>query len=291
MSLRDVSALTHLGWDTVKEIVKRDLAKRYAKVPLKSVRRIAIDELYLGKRAKYITLVIDLDSGQVLWVGEGRGGEALQGFWQRLGRGKAKARIECVACDMSAAYWAAVQQHLPKAALVFDRFHIVKLANEAIEQVRRGVQNTLDLLGRKAIKGKRFLLLRAKEKLRQDAKEQLAEALEWNQPLSKAYYLKEELRELWNQPDHAQACGYLQEWLLRASHSGLAPFERLARTLLTHARGILNYWHHPITSGRMEGINNKIGRLTRLAYGYRDNEFLHLKIYSLHESSFRLSGV
>jgi transposase len=290
MSLKAVAAFTHLGWDAVKDIVKSDLAARYAEVSLKGVSSIAIDEVYLGKRDKYVTLVINLEDGRVLWVHKGRGAEALQGFWERLGK-RGRDNIECVACDMSAAYWSAVQEHLPKAALVFDRFHIVKLANESIDEVRRGIQNTLDLTGRKAVKGKRYLLLHAKENLKADAKAQLDEALKWNEPLSKAYYLKEDLRELWSQPGHAEACVYLQAWIVRARHSGLRPFERLALTLLAHAKSVLNYFHHRITSGKMEGINNKVGRLTRMAYGYRDTEFLHLKIYSLHESAFFLSGV
>lgn len=150
MPLRDVASLTHLGWDTVKDIVKSDLVRRYAQVPLKEVSQIAIDENYLGKSGKYVTLVIDLESGRILWVGQGRGGDALKDFWPKLRA--AKAKVEAVACDMSAAYWSAVQEHLPKAALVFDRFHIVKLANEAIDEVRRGIQNTLIWLGRRRSK-------------------------------------------------------------------------------------------------------------------------------------------
>ncbi len=289
MTLRDVSRLTHLGWDTVKDIVKADLQVRYAEVPLKKVKRIAIDELYLGSKAKYVTLVIDLDSGRVLWVGPGKGGESLKGFWPKLRASKAK--IVAAACDMSAAYWSAVQEHLPQAALVFDRFHIIKLANEAIDEVRRGIQRTLDLTGRRAIKGKRYLLLRGREKLTAEQQPTLEEALKWNEPLSQAYYLKEELRELWNQPSHAEATSYLQAWICKAMRVELQPIRRLAKTLLMHAKLILNYYLHPITSGKMEGINNKIGRLTRVAYGYRDHEFLHLRILSLHESTFRLSGV
>jgi transposase len=246
MSLRDVSRITHLGWDTVKDIVKGDLQVRYAKVPLKD-------------------------------------------FWLKLRASKAK--VVAAACDMSAAYWSAVQEHLPDAALVFDRFHIVKLANDAIDEVRRGIQRTLELTGRKAIKGKRYLLLLGRENLTPEQQPSLEEALEWNEPLSLAYYLKEELRELWNQPSHAEAASYLQAWACKALRVELQPIRRLAKTMLMHAKSILNYFHHPITSGKMEGINNKIGRLTRVAYGYRDTEFLYLKIFSLHESSPKLSGV
>lgn len=288
MSLQDVARFTHLGWDTVKRIVKADLARRFEDVPLEGVRRIGVDENYLGKKAKYVTLVVDLESGRVLWVGKGRGKEALEGFWGRLRRSGAK--IEAVACDMSGAYWSAINEHLPAAALVFDRFHIIKLANEKIDEIRRGLQRTLEMTGQKFIKGTRYLLLYGRENLPPDKLPKLEEALAYNEPLSKAYYLKEELRQLWNQPGKEAAQKYLQEWILKAYATAISPLKQLANTMLTHARQILSYFDHPITSGIMEGINNKIGRLTRMAYGYRDVDFLHLRIYALHESKDILTG-
>lgn len=289
MCLNDVARVTHLGWDTVKSIVKSDLAARYAKVSLKGVSRIAIDELYLGSKAKYVTLVLDLDSGRVIWVAPGKGGDALRGFWQELKEQKAK--IVAVACNMSAAYWSAVLEHLPKAVLVFDRFHIVKLVNEAVDEVRRGIARVLDLTSRKFIKGKRYLLLRAREEVAPEDEPSLKEALKWNEPLSEAYYLKEELRELWCYSSRAPAERFLRSWIIRAGATELAPFKRLAKTLERHFENILSYYEHPITSGKMEGTNNKIGRLTRLAFGYRDTEFLFLRILALHESTFKMSGV
>ena len=131
MTLSEVAALAHLGWDTVKEIVKADLRRRYAHIPLREVRRLAIDEIHLGKKMKFLTLVIDLDTGRILWVAKGRGKEALRKFWRRLRL--ARARVEAVACDMSAAYWSAILENLPEAAIVFDHFHIIKLANETID--------------------------------------------------------------------------------------------------------------------------------------------------------------
>lgn len=288
MSLQDVARFTHLGWDTVKGIVKADLARRFEDVPLSGVRRIGVDENYLGKKAKYVTLVVDLESGRVLWVGKGRGKEALVGFWERLRRSGTK--IEAVACDMSGAYWSAINEHLPDAALVFDHFHIIKLANEKIDEIRRGLQRTLELTGQKFIKGTRYLLLYGKENLPEDKRPKLEEALAYNEPLSKAYYLKEELRQLWSQPGKEAAQKYLQEWILKAYATAIGPLKQLANTLLTHARQILSYFDHPISSGIMEGINNKIGRLTRMAYGYRDVDFLHLRIYALHESKDILTG-
>ena len=288
MSLQDVARWAHLGWDTVKSIVKADLARRFANVPLHEVRRIGVDENYLGKKAKYVTLVVDLDSGRVLWVGKGRGKEALEGFWRRLKR--SGAQIEAVACDMSGAYWSAINEHLPGAAIVFDHFHIIKLANEKIDEIRRGLQRTLELDGQKFIKGTRYLLLYGKENLPPEKRPKLEEALAYNEPLSKAYYLKEELRQLWSQPGKDAALKHLQDWILKAYATGIQPLKKLANTLLTHARQILSYFDHPISSGIMEGINNKIGRLTRMAYGYRDIDFLHLRIYALHESKGILTG-
>lgn len=288
MSLQDVARWTHLGWDTVKSIVKADLARRFESVPLSGVSRIGVDENYLGKKAKYVTLVVDLDSGRVLWVGKGRGKEALEGFWERLRR--SGTRIEAVACDMSGAYWSAINEHLPEAALVFDHFHIIKLANEKIDEIRRGLQRTLELDGQKFIQGTRYLLLYGKENLPPEKRPKLEQALAYNEPLSKAYYLKEELRQLWSQPGKDAAQKHLQDWILKAYATGIQPLKKLANTLLNHARQILSYFDHPISSGIMEGINNKIGRLTRLAYGYRDVDFLHLRIYALHESKDILTG-
>ncbi len=288
MSLQHVALFTHLGWDTVKSIVKGDLARRFESVPLQGVRRIGVDENYLGKKAKYVTLVVDLERGRVLWVGTGRGKAALEGFWERLRR--SGAHIEAVACDMSGAYWSAINEHLPEAALVFDHFHIIKLANEKIDEIRRGLQRTLELDGQKFIKGTRYLLLYGKENLPTDKRPKLEAALAYNEPLSKAYYLKEELRQLWNQPDKAAAQKHLQNWILKAYETAIGPLKKLANTLLNHAHQILSYFDHPISSGIMEGINNKIGRLTRMAYGYRDVDFLHLRIYALHESKDIFTG-
>lgn len=289
MTLRDVAALTHLGWGTVKEIVKADLANRYKRVSIKEVKRIAIDEIYVGKKAKFLTLVIDLETGHIIHVAPGRGKEALLKFWRRVR--KAKARIEAAACDMSAAYWSAIVENLPDAALVFDHFHVIKLANEKIDELRRALVREADVLQRNAIKGSRYLLLMGAENLPDSRREKLQEALRFNEPLSTAYYLKEELRLLWSQSSFQRMSQFLDNWCAKAMESGIQQMMSLAKSMRNHASGILNYFHYPISTGKLEGINNKIGRLNRAAYGYRDKEFFTLKLYSLHESSFRLSGV
>lgn len=127
MTLRDVADLTGLNWDTVKDIAKRRLRRDYGRIDLRGVRYLSIDEIYVGKRRGYYTLVMDLESGRILWVSQGRGKAGLQGFWPRLRR--QRAHIRAVAMDMSGAYAAAVAEALRGVALVFDKFHIIQLMN------------------------------------------------------------------------------------------------------------------------------------------------------------------
>ncbi|MBV8677976.1 MAG: ISL3 family transposase, partial [Planctomycetaceae bacterium] len=137
MTIRDVAAHLNVGWDLVKEIQKRDLSRRYAKPKLKHLRHIAIDEIAVAKGHRYLTLVLDLDSGAVVFVGDGRGADALKPFWKRLRPSGAK--IKAVAMDMSAAYRQAVSTHLKKATIVFDHFHVIKLFNDKLSELRRAV--------------------------------------------------------------------------------------------------------------------------------------------------------
>ena len=128
MTIQDVACHLGVSWDTVKEIQKRNLQRHFAQPKLKHLEHIAIDEISIGHGHRYLTVVLDLGSGAVVFVGEGKGAEALLPFWKRLRA--AHAKIRAVATDMSPAYIAAVQEHLPKAIHVFDRFHVVKLFNE-----------------------------------------------------------------------------------------------------------------------------------------------------------------
>lgn len=288
MTLSEVAVLSHLGWDTVKDIVKSDLGKRYRRIPLREVRYLAVDEFHVGRKGRFMTVVIDLESGQILWVAKGRGGDALRKFFRRLRL--ARANIRAVACDMSAAYWGAVLEYLPGVDVVFDHFHIIKLANEKIDELRRALAREADILDRRYLKGTRYLLLMGKENVPDEKRAALEEALRFNQPLSMAYYLKEELRLLWSQPTRARMKEFLEAWCAQAMESGITQMVGLAQTLRAHATGILNYFTHRISTGKLEGINNKIKTLKRKAYGYRDQTFFVLKLYSLHESRFQLTG-
>ena len=291
MTIRDVAAHLGVSWDVIKDIQKRDLARRFAQPKLKHLRHLAIDEIAIAKGHRYLTVVLDLDSGAVVFVGDGKGAKALKPFWKRL-RGS-QAKIEAVAMDMSPAYREAVSTHLPKAKIVFDRFHIMKLFNEKLSDLRRALhREATDGMQKQVLKGTRWLLLKASENLDQekDEKSRLDEALALNQSLAVAYYLKEDLRQFWEQPGKEFATLFLDGWIRRAEASGIKMLQQMARTLAAHRSGLLAYYDVMITSGPLEGTNNKIKTMKRQAYGFRDKEFFKLKILAIHESRYELVG-
>ena len=291
MTLRDVAR--HLGvsdW-MVRDIEKRWLGKHFAKPRLKDLRHIAIDEISTKKGHKYLTIVMDLESGAVVFVGDGKGADALKPFWKRLHA--SRARVEAVAIDMSAAYYQAVTEHLPDAATVFDWFHIVKLLNDKLSQLRRDLhREATDQLQKDVLKGTRWLLLKRPENLDDDRNEseRLAEALKLNESLATAYYLKEDLQRLWDHKTRPAANRFLDNWIGLAEASGIRVLKAFARTLARYRSGILAWYQHPISTGPLEGTNNKIKTLKRQAYGFRDQHYFKLKIMAIHHSRFELIG-
>jgi transposase len=291
MTIRDVAMHLGVSWDLIKDLQKRDLSRRFAKPKLKRLRHIAIDEIAVARGHRYLTVVLDLHSGAVVFVGDGKGAKALKPFWKRL-RGS-KARIEAVAMDMSQGYREAVATHLPGATIVFDRFHVVKLFNEKLTELRRALyREATDVLHKQVLKGTRWLLLKNPENLDEarDEKRRLEEALALNRSLALAYYLKEDLRRFWEQPGKRFATAWLNDWIRRAEASGIKALQQMARTLAAHRSGLLAYYDVPITSGPLEGTNNKIKTRKRQAYGFRDQEFFKLKILASHESRYELIG-
>ena len=194
---------------------------------------------------------------------------------------------------MSKAYILAVTENLPDAALVFDRFHVVKLFNDRLSDFRRELQREAEEgLHKDVLKGTRWLLLKNPENLdpKRRERERLEEALRINQPLATAYYMKEDLRQIWEQPDKATAALVLADWIRRADASGIKVLHKMAATLEAHRHGILAYYDHRISNGPLEGTNNKIKTMQRQAYGFRDHEFFKLKIYALHQMKYALVG-
>jgi transposase len=289
MTVQDVSELFKISWGTVKNIDKEYLQKHYSKPVLKNVEIIAIDEFAFQKGHKYQTVVYDLKVGRVIYVGAGRAEESLDRFWKRLRHSGAK--IQAVAMDMWLPYFNAVINNIPEAKIVFDRFHIFKQMNETLDEIRRALYHEETFLNnRQVIKGIRWLLLKNEKNLNdeKDERRQLEQALQINKPLAEAYYLKEELGHLWLQNTRDEAEKFLTSWATRAWATTIQPLRKFVKTLLGHRTGILNWFDFRISTGPLEGFNNKIKVLKRKAYGYRDMEYFALKIYALHENRYGL---
>ncbi len=291
MTLKDVARHMGVSDATVRDIEKRWLGRHFSKPKLKHLKRLAIDEISIRKGHVYITLVMDLESGAVVFVGNGKGADALKPFWVRLKASHAK--VEAVAMDMSAAYFRAVTLNLPDAAIVFDWFHIVKLLNDKLTAVRRDLyREATDKDQRQALKGIRWLLLKRAENL-DDAKhetEHLEAALSLNGPLAMAYYLKEELACVFDERTKTAARRSLKQWIRLARATGLSQLRSFAKTMESYTEQIISWFDYRISSGPMEGTNNKIKTMKRQAYGYRDQEYFKLKILAIHESTYRLIG-
>jgi transposase len=290
MTTLDVARYLGVSETMIRGIDKKYLQKNFGKPRLRDLAIIAIDEIYVGRKQKFLTIVIDWETGAIVFVGEGKGENALKPFWKRL-RGS-RAKIKAVATDMSSAYYAAVMKNLPRAKHVFDRFHIVKLMNEKLTDLRRALHGEAERMNKDVLKGIRWLLLKHRDNLDDSKNERtrLREALALNQPLATAYYLKEDLSQLWQQFDKATAGQFLTDWCNRARESGIKVLHTMAKTLQGHRNGILNWYDFQISSGPLEGINNKIGALQRMAYGYRDPEYFILKLHALHCAKFALIG-
>jgi transposase len=291
MTIQDVAHHLDVSWDTIKDIQKRDLQHRFKKPRLGKLKQIAIDEISIGHGHRYLTVVLNLETGAVVFVGDGKGADALEPFWGRLRA--ARARVEAVATDMSPAYIQAVRENLGHAIHVFDHFHVVKLFNEKLSDFRRALyREATEKMDKEVLKGTRWLLLKNPENLdpRRNERQRLEEALRMNQPLATVYYMKEDLRQIWDQPDKATATRVLEDWMRRAEASGIKVLQKFAGTLAMHRTGILAYYDYRISTGPLEGTNNKIKTMQRQAYGFRDKEFLKLKILAIHEAKYALLG-
>jgi transposase len=291
MTIQDVAEHLQIGWDTIKAIQSKNLHRRFANPKLHKLQQIAIDEIHIGTGHQYLTVVLNLLSGAVVFVGDGKGVEALEIFWKRVRR--ARAKIRAVATDMSAAYIRAVRDNIPTAVHVFDHFHVIKLFNDKLSAFRRQLYHEASTdRERRILKGTRWLLLKNPENLDEGRKEldRLMAALRLNEPLAIAYYLKEDLRQIWSQPNKRTARRVLNDWLARARASGIRMLVQFADTLETHQEGVLNYYDYKITTAALEGTNTKIQLMKRQAYGYRDHAFFKLKILGLHETKHALVG-
>jgi transposase len=273
-----VGHVMKVAWPTVGNILERTVHRRGIPLERRKLYRIGIDEISYRKHHKDLTIVADHVGGGVVWGGEGKSGETLDVFLDELGE-EGRARIELVSMDMSQAYIQKVSKRLPSATIVFDAFHVIKLANEAVDEVRRAQVRALKGDPRAvSLKKTRWLLLTAYQNLLPSESVKLCQLAVANRPLYRAYLLKEALRDLYREPIFVAELR-LDAWLAWASRSKLSPFVKLARTIRAHRKGILAAIEHGLSNGRLEGLNNRIRLLSHQAFGFHSAGPLLAMVY------------
>jgi transposase len=279
LPISHVSQLTGLHWHTIKAIDKRRLQASVGTFEPGTVRRLVMDEFALHKGHRYATVIMDAERTRVLWVGHGNSREAIRPFFKLLG--EQCQQIEAVAMDMNTAFDLEVKQHCPQAEVVYDLFHVVaRYGRQVIDRIRVDQANALqqDKPARKVVKQARWLLLRNRENLKDSQAVQLQELLAANRPLAIAYVLKDALKEIWYAPSVLEGWRRWRAWMRQARESGLAPLQHFARNLRRYVRGILASARFPMHTSLLEGVNNRIKVIKRMAYGFRDSEYFFLKI-------------
>ena len=270
-----------LHWGTVKAIDKAHLMRELEAVDLRRVKLLLMDEFAIHKGHRYATVVTDAERKHVLWVGKGRSREDVRPFFEWLGKARCQ-RIQAVGMDMWLAFESEVRRHCPQAEIVYDQFHVVaSFGKEVIDKVRTDEARRVksDKAAQELIKGAKWLLLGNWENLPdRKTKVRLNELLDANQSLMTVYVLKDALKALWGYIHEGWARKAWENWLEMAQSSGLKPLMEFARKLTRRIDGILSHCRWPLNTSVLEGMNNKIKVLKRIAYGYRDEAYFFLKI-------------
>jgi transposase len=281
LPIKHVAEHYGLGWDAVKEIHKAHLEKTLGEPDLDGLEVLAMDEFALHKGHRYATVVIDPTCKRVLWVGVGRDRASIRPFFEMLGPERC-GKIRAVAMDMSSAHELEVKAHCPEAEIVFDFFHVVaKYGREVIDRVRVDEANRVraDKKQRKVVKSARWLLLRNRESIqRAEDLVRLDELLAANRRLMTVYVLRDELKQMWRYRSRWHAERHWKQWYAHAVRSRIDPLRRFAKKLKPYLHGILSHCRYPLHTSLLEGINNKIKVIKRMAYGYRDQAYFFLRI-------------
>jgi transposase len=238
---------------------------------------MGVDEIYLGKKMKFLTVVSNLESGEPLWFGQDRKQETLDEFFQTQLTAGQRKRIESACVDMWEPYTNSIRQWAVNGQIVYDKFHVLQHANQAIDEVRRAEFFRKGGRMRGLVKGKRWLLLTRWVNLNHQKRQQLNELFALNRRVMKAYLLKESLERLWTYHYEGAMLRYLQSWIDQLRWQRLEPFQKLAMMLLDHLDGILNYCRTKVRFGVVEAINGNIKTLLRRGRGYTNLRYLLLK--------------
>jgi len=285
MPIANVADMLGLNWKTVKEIDKRALQRTFANPDYSSLRLLSIDEISYKKRHKYLTLVLDLEHTQVVWVGEGRSQATLETFFDEIGEENAQG-IEAIALDMWDPYLAAIEARSSQAAIVFDKFHVIRNYSKVIDRVRNDEIKKAESEDKPILRGTKYLLLKNRENLSEGQRSRLDTLLSLNNNLNVVYVLKEDLKRLWECKDYKEAEQVLAEWTRAAEESGIKALIDFARMLNRYSFGLFNHCEYPISNARLEGFNNKIKVIKRRCYGFHDLDYFTLKIKQAVNSDY-----
>jgi transposase len=280
MAKKPIAGLLRIAWDSVGRIVERVVADHLDERRLEGLVAIGVDEISYRRGQRYLTSVADHASGAIVWCAPGRNAQTLQAFFDLLG--ERRHSIRAVSIDMSGGYEKAIRESVPDAEVCFDPFHVVRLAQRAVDQVRRDEWNAHERSHTKTgkwIKGTRWSLLKAPAKQTIAQLALLHEVQQANKPLYRAFLLKEELRVLYQLDDPTLAPEHLDAWLDWASRSRLEPFVKLARTIRRHRDGILNAIRLGLNNGRLEGLNSRIRLISHRSFGFHSAEPLIALVY------------
>jgi len=279
LPIKHVAAFFGLGWDAVKAIDKAYLQQALGAPDFSAVTLLAMDEFAIKRGHRYATIFVEPTRKEVLWVCRGRSREDVRSFFDRLGPDGCR-RIEAVAMDMNPAYEMEVKARCPRAAIVYDAFHVLaKYGREVIDKVRTAEARRQTSRGeRQVIKGSRWLLLRNSDGLKRKDRVRLRELLAVNRRLATVYVLKEDLKSVWDYRLPNWAYLFFQEWYARAIRSRIKPLKHFARQLREKIHGILAHCKYPLHTSLLEGMMNKIKVIKRMAYGFRDEDYFFLKI-------------
>jgi transposase len=269
MAKTPITGLLRIGWDTVGRIVERVVADHLDERRLEGLVAIGVDEISYRRGQRYLTTVADHAKGAIVWCAPGRNAQTLQAFFDLLG--ERRGSIRAVSIDMSGGYEKAIRENVPDAEICFDPFHVVRLAQRAVDQVRRDEWNAHERSHTRTgkwIKGTRWSLLKAPAKQTLAQLALLHEVQQANKPLYRTFLLKEELRVLYQLDNPTLAPEHLDAWLDWASRSRLDPFVKLARTIRLHRHGILAAIRLRLTNGRLEGLNSRIRLISHRSFGF-----------------------
>ncbi len=280
MSIVGASRTLRISWDEAQHLMRRAVARGLRAKKAKRLRYLGIDEKAAKRRHVYFTIFSDLTTGTVEHISDERTADSVKGFFATLSEEK-RGELEAVALDMWRPYIFALQKELPNAAaqMVFDKFHIMRLVNEAVNMVRKREHRALRAEGDESLMRTKFIWLSAKENLNEEQLERFKELKSQNLKTGRAWALKESLRHFWRLSSATWARKFWARWYGWAVRSQLEPMKKVARTIAAHLTNVLTYFNHRITNATSEGLNSKIQTVLKRAYGYRNLENFKTAIY------------